>query len=84
VIRLTAAPAGPLLRDLAQMEAQGGSRRVHSVIKLVYENLVRHGGDFRGRRRSTFPRQFWACDASRSAIGVAAALQQGPVGNLSS
>jgi hypothetical protein len=23
--------------DLAQMEKQGGSRRVHSVIKLIYE-----------------------------------------------
>jgi hypothetical protein len=29
--------------DLAQMEAQGGSRRVHSVIKLVYENLGKTG-----------------------------------------
>ena len=29
--------------DLAQMEAQGGSRRVHSVIKLVYENLGKNG-----------------------------------------
>jgi hypothetical protein len=29
--------------DLAQMETQGGSRRVHSVIKLVYENLGKNG-----------------------------------------
>ena len=29
--------------DLAQMEMQGGSRRVHSVIKLIYENTGKLG-----------------------------------------
>jgi hypothetical protein len=29
--------------DLAQMEMQGGTRRVHSVIKLLYETLGKLG-----------------------------------------
>lgn len=29
--------------DLAQMEAQGGSRRVHSLIKLVYDMAGKTG-----------------------------------------
>jgi hypothetical protein len=29
--------------DLAQMELQGGSRRVHSVIKLLYEGMGKLG-----------------------------------------
>jgi hypothetical protein len=29
--------------DLAQMEMQGGTRRVHTVIKLLYETLGKAG-----------------------------------------
>lgn len=29
--------------DLAQMEMQGGTRRVHSVIKLLYESMGKLG-----------------------------------------
>lgn len=29
--------------DLAAMETQGGTRRVHSVIKLLYENMGKFG-----------------------------------------
>lgn len=29
--------------DLAAMEAQGGTRKVHAAIKLIYENLGKTG-----------------------------------------